>query len=240
MRFIYLLFVVLFVSCNKYVHIANVKHQKYQISAASYPVHTGIAAMIEPYKLGLDSVMNEVLGFNENELTKGKPSSSLTNWFTDALHEATQNLIADPIDFTIQNYGGIRVPSLAAGEVTVRSVYELMPFDNLIVIVPMSGQICQQLFDRMAESEGWPISKHVNFKISYGKATQVTIGGAPLDTTKIYHVAIPDYVANGGDNYTFLKDLPNFPTHALVRDLLIDHLRRNKKIIVDNSPRITQ
>ncbi len=240
MRFIYFILVVLFVSCNKHIHIANVKHQKYQISAASYPVHTGISAIIEPYKLGLDSVMNEVIGVNEYELTKGKPSSSLTNWFTDALHEATQNLIADPLDFTIQNYGGIRIPSLAAGDITIGSMYELMPFDNLIVIVPMSGAVCQQLFDRMAESGGWPISKQVNFKISYGKAIDIKIGGMALDTSRIYNVAIPDYVANGGDNYTFLKDLPNYPTHALVRDLLIDHMKRHKKVIIDNSPRITE
>ncbi len=240
MRYFIGIFIFFFISCNSYVHIADIKHRKYQISAASYPVHTGIAAMIEPYKLGLDSVMNVVIGHNETELTKGKPSSSLTNWFTDALHEATQKLIADPIDFTIQNYGGIRIPSLAKGNVTVGSIYELMPFDNMMVIVPMLGSDCQKLFDKFAESGGWPVSSGVKFKIHYGKATDITIGNQPLDTTRSYIVAMPDYVASGGDNYTFLKDLPQNNTKALVRDLLIDHVRRNKRLIADNSPRITE
>lgn len=240
MRYFIFFVVVTLISCQRYIHTADVTHRKYQIESASYPVHTGIAAMIEPYKLGVDSVMNEVIGYNDVELLKGKPSSTLTNWFTDALHEATQNLVTDKIDFTIQNYGGIRVPSLAAGNVTIGSIYELMPFDNLMVLVPMSGHVCQQLLDQLAESGGWPVSKDVRFKIYYGKATDVTIGGVPLDTNRTYTVAMPDYVANGGDNLSFLKDLPTNTTRALVRDLIIDHLRRHKRIVIDPSPRITE
>lgn len=240
MRIFIFIFIVFFTSCQKYIHLADVTHRYYQIEADSYALHTGIVEMIEPYKTGIDSVMNEVIGYTEEELVKGKPSSTLTNWVTDALQEATQKLVTDKIDFTIQNYGGIRIPFLAAGDVTIRSVYELMPFDNAMVLVPMSGVMCQQLLDQFADAGGWPVSREVRFKIHYGKATDVFIGGQPLDTARQYIVAMPDYVANGGDNYVFLRDLPQISTQALVRDLLIDHIRRHKNLTANHSPRITQ
>ncbi len=46
--------------------------------------------MIRPYKLELDKTMNEVIGYCDEELTKGKPSSNLTNWFADVLLDETQ------------------------------------------------------------------------------------------------------------------------------------------------------
>lgn len=240
MRIVLFLLVLGFTSCQKHVHLSDVQYRYYSIEEGSYPLHAVIVGMIEPYKTGVDSVMNVVIGYAEEELVKGKPSSTLTNWVTDALHEATQKLVTDKIDFTVQNYGGIRIPTLASGEVTIRTMYELMPFDNVMVLVPMTGVMCLQLLDHFADAGGWPVSQEVRFKIHYGKATDISIGGQPLDTSAQYIVAMPDYVANGGDNYTFLKGLPQISTQVLVRDLLIDHIRRNKKLKADHSSRITQ
>ena len=92
----------------------------------------------------------------------------------------------------------------------------------------MKGTHVQQLFDKMAESGGWPVSRNVYFEIAYGKAKNIKIKNLPLDNDKIYNVALPDYIANGGDNLTFLKELESHNTGALIRDMVINHLRENK------------
>ncbi len=215
-------------SCSRQYHLADAKERTYRIEKASFPVDTKIAAMIEPYKLQLDKTMNEVIGYNEEELTKGKPSSTLTNWFSDVLLEETQKLVTDKIDFAIQNYGGIRVPFLAKGNVTIGTIYELMPFDNMMFILELKGSIIQELFDKMAESGGWPVSKGVYFEIAYGKAKNVKINNEPLDSNMVYHAAIPDYIANGGDNMVMLKGAKTYNTTALIRDLIISNLKSMK------------
>lgn len=224
--YIYAVAIFIFVtSCAKVNHVADLKSRNYRIEKASFPVDTKVAAMIEPYKAQLDETMNEVIGYNEEELTKGKPNSSLTNWFSDVLLEESQKLVTEKVDFAIQNYGGIRIPTLSKGDVTVGKVYELMPFDNLMYIQELPGSVVQQLFDKIAESGGWPISHSVSMDIAYGKAKNILINGIALDTNKIYIAAIPDYIANGGDNMIFLKDVKTNNTGALIRDLIINNIK---------------
>lgn len=208
--------------------MADAKERTYRIEKASYPVDIKIAEMIEPYKIQLDKTMNEVISYNEEELTKGKPSSTLTNWFSDVLLDETQKLLTEKIDFAVQNYGGIRVPFLAKGNVTVGTVYELMPFDNMMYVLDLKGGVVQEVFDKMAESGGWPVSRGVYFEIAFGKAKNARINDLPLDTMKIYRVAIPDFIANGGDNMMMLKGAKTYTTQALIRDLVINHLKSMK------------
>ncbi|MBK8347136.1 MAG: 5'-nucleotidase C-terminal domain-containing protein [Saprospiraceae bacterium] len=241
-KIIFLLLVIVQVSCSKQYHLADIQSRGYRIEKASYPVDVKVATIIEPYKLKLDETMNVVIGYCEQELTKGKPSSSLTNWFADALLDESQKLVSDKLDFAVQNYGGIRVPFLTKGDVTVGKIYELMPFDNIMYIQELKGSIVQQFFDKMAESGGWPISHTVSFDIAYGKASNILINGIPLDTNRIYNAAIPDYIANGGDNMTFLKDAKTNNTGALLRDMLISHVKgltaKGKNITANQEKRI--
>ncbi|MBK9734145.1 MAG: 5'-nucleotidase C-terminal domain-containing protein [Saprospiraceae bacterium] len=229
-------------SCAKVNHLSDVQTRNYRIEKASFPVDTKIATIIEPFKNQLDKTMNEVIGINDEEMVKGKPNSKLTNWFADVLLMETQKLVSDSIDFALQNYGGIRIPALSKGNITVGKVYELMPFDNIIYVQEIKGDKIQLLFDKIAESGGWPISHTIKMDIGYGKATNIKIKNQALDTTKTYMVAIPDYLANGGDNLTFLKNNKTNNTGKFIRDLIITHLRRTyakgEHIKADNSIRI--
>lgn len=212
-------------SCAKQYYVADINFKSYRIEKASYAVDVKVASIIEPYKLQLDRTMNEIIGECEVEMIKKRPGSDLTNWFGDVLLDETQKLVVDTIDFAIQNYGGIRIPALAKGPVTVGKIFELMPFDNIMFIQQLKGNTVQQLFDAIAEKGGWPVSRNVRFDIVYGKAKNIRINDIPLDTSAIYTAAIPDYIANGGDNMLFLKEQKTYNTGALIRDLLISHVR---------------
>jgi 2',3'-cyclic-nucleotide 2'-phosphodiesterase (5'-nucleotidase family) len=244
MKYFSFFLIFTFLACGRTYHVADIQHRSNRIDKASYPVDVEMANMIEPYKLKLEETMNEVIGYNEEEMTKGKPQSSLTNWFADALLDEAQKLVADSLDFAIQNYGGIRIPVFPKGKITVSRIYELMPFDNIMFILELKGDTVQMLFDKMAESGGWPVSRNVYFEIAYSKAKNIKIKGAPLDTNKMYKVAIPDYVAQGGDKTDFLKDAISYNTGALIRDMLINHVRESNakgiNIKADLSPRIIE
>ena len=228
-------------ACKTVTYHADTEVQ-YLETNSFYPADKNIEKLIAPYSAQLSDKMDVSLGQLEEDLVKDRPNSNLGNWFTDTLLEEANGMFFKACDIAMQNYGGLRVPSLGKGELTVRDIYELMPFDNTVVAIDIPGTVLQQLLDQNAQSNGWPISHTLNYKIKHRKATEVTIHGEPIDNNKIYRLVVPDYVANGGDASGILKSYPQEDSGVFVRDAIIEHLLQlqaeNKAIEVDNSKRI--
>jgi 2',3'-cyclic-nucleotide 2'-phosphodiesterase (5'-nucleotidase family) len=148
----------------------------------------------------------------------------LGNFVADAILEATG------ADIAIINSGGIRAP-LPQGPVTVGDVYNVLPFDNTIVIVAMKGWRVRELFDFVARrlgKRGFAQIAGAEFVIRRGRASGIKVSGRPLDSNRTYRVATIDYLYTGGDGYTmFEKAGPADRTEILTRDAAIDFLRRH-------------
>ncbi len=183
-----------------------------------------VDSIINPYKMQLDSTMNAVLAYCDTELMKDRPSSSLGNFFSDAVRYEAEKKSGGPVDVTIINYGGIRLNSLPAGAITLGKVYELMPFDNQVVVLKIDGVILANVLDYIASQGGWPVSG-VSFSIKKKSAVNIFIGNKAFDITATYTVAMSDYIANGGDNLSMLKSIPQQKIDLLMRDALIDYLK---------------
>ncbi|MBP7239149.1 MAG: 5'-nucleotidase C-terminal domain-containing protein [Saprospiraceae bacterium] len=222
----FILHLVLIVSgCSSVQHISKteVRYDLLNSSAVSAPDEE-ITALIAPYKVEVDKEMNEVLGNVPVDLTKRKPESTLGNWYSDAMIDIAAKKGYNA-DFAISNYGGLRIPQITAGPLTMGEIFELCPFDNLLVIVEMKGDIVDSLLQQTASSEGWPVSKGIKMIIADKKMVQCTIQGVPLSSTATYKVAMPDYVANGGDGLKVLITQKRVQTAILIRDMLIEYAR---------------
>lgn len=194
-------------------------------SGQTAPEDHATAAIIAPYKIALDEQMNAVIGHCSQRLYKEKPESSLGNWMADAIQNQAKKLSRRPVHASIQNYGGIRIPEIAAGPVSLGKMYELMPFDNTLVIVEMTGRQAIQLFNHIAADGGWPVSSEVQFILRDKQAKKATINGKLLISDQVYRIAMPDYIANGGSDSDFLAGLPREDTGQLIRDLLIQQVQ---------------
>lgn len=188
---------------------------------------TAVLRFIAPYKEELESIMNVELIYSKIGLEKGKPESTLTNWFVDALQASTSKYYDNPVDFSIQNYGGIRRSFVGKGPITVGTIYEIMPFENRLVVLTMLGAEVQTMLQKMARSGGWPISSNVRFKINMQEESiaDVWINGEALIMDKTYRVAMPDYVANGGDRLGLDRALPREDNQVLLREAVMEYLR---------------
>ena len=240
----YILLIGLVVSigaCSKQIHTADIDTSYYRVNYKNKS-DKDLDKMIAPYKKQLDAKMNDVIAINPEEMSKRRPSSVLGNWFSDALLEESSRIYGVDIDMAMQNYGGIRVPSLAKGDVTVGNIYELMPFDNKLVLLELDGKTTKMLLDRVAEKGGWPISHTLSIDIEGDHATNIMIKGEPFDINKTYTVALADYIADGGDNCFFLADSKRTDKDLLIRDIIIDHLKNKPEservIVQDNTKRI--
>lgn len=224
----FFLFLILLSSCKSIQHISHsdVTYQVMKPDSSVVPDVT-VTNMIAPYKVQLDTVMHEVIGNLENDLYKQKPESSLGNWVADVMLDAVKR-DGYTADISVVNYGGLRVPSITAGPLTRGEVYELSPFDNMIMIVDIPGKILDTLFQRMASTGGWPVSRGVKMEMSNKMVTSCLVLNQPVDTNRIYKVATLDYVANGGDDMKCLIPLTRVQTGKILRDMLIEDALSHK------------
>jgi len=228
--------------CAKQTYTADIDTSYYRVNYKNKS-DSDLDKMIAPYKNQLDSKMNMVIASNPKEMKKNRPSSALGNWFSDALLEESIKIFGQDIDIAMQNYGGLRIPALGKGDVTVGNIYELMPFDNKIVMLELDGATTKKLLDRIAEKGGWPVSHTLSMKIQNKKAVDIKIKGEDFDMSKTYTVALADYIANGGDKCFFLSDGKRTDNDLMIRDIIIDNLKAKAEgdriIQQDNTERIT-
>lgn len=186
-------------------------------------------SMAVPYRDSVTAVMNGILAHSSQPMSKGTPESLLGNFVSDLVFVRgtadCDRTRKRPPDLCLLNIGGLR-SSLPAGDILLRHVYELMPFDNEIVIVELAGADMEQLFHYIWERKGCPVS---NLKLVLEDSTwkEVTIGGLPFDPQRTYRVLTSDYLARGGDNMSFFEHPVSYETTGLrIRDAIIDHVRK--------------
>jgi len=239
MKKIFLLLFLSFLGCKSYYQVSDSKSQ-YYLTDVSLEPDSEIEEIIDPYRDQLNSKMNTIIGISETELTKAKPESTLGNFVADAILFAAKKRYEGTVDFSLPNYGGMRVPYIKAGEISLGNIFELMPFDNKLVIVHLDGALVKELLDHACNLGGWPISKGVEIKLdTLNKQHEYKINGKSLDLKSKYAFCVSDYIANGGDNCSFLKTKEREDLDLLFRDALIEYVREKKIISVNLEERTT-
>lgn len=194
-------------------------------------IDSSIYKTILPYKVKLDREMNEVLIEALIPITKGQPESELGNLVADLIFKEANNkarfLNLKPADICLLNNGGLRT-SIPKGPVTLSKVYELMPFENEIVIVTLNGKKFKNLLDYVAASEGLPVSG-LKMGIKNGKPVDVLIGKNAFDENREYRVITSDYLSSGGDKMFFFSDPINTENlKYLLRDAIVNNFKELK------------
>lgn len=248
------LLLLLFVGCKTPYTPASHTQSLYAVSdTTTSDSLSAIEQLLRPYRDSLSGIMNEVIGVAEADFKKEKDGGSLGNFVTDAMLDKAISI--DPLcKAVITNSGGIRIPEIKKGNITKGKIYELMPFENELVILEMNGEVLEKWLNAIGEAGGWPLKFNTNVQFknkqfsSFGidsvyvehidGTTELKLINHPIDTNKLYHIATNDYVANGGDNCDFLKGLKRTNTGLLIRDILIESIRKNRVIIPDNTKRI--
>ena len=212
----------------------------YQSVGESSPSDTEIEKLITPYREQLEDKMDIVIGNAAVSMRKLRPEGGMGNWVADAVAAEASEHIGRPVDFAIQNRGGLRINEVPTGPITVGRVFEVMPFDNLITIMQLTGEQVEEVFDMMAEDGGWPISHHARYVIDDDEADDVRLSGKKIDEDKVYIMALPDYVANGGGGGSFFKEITTREDiDLLVRDAIIQFTKGKYEIFYEIEGRVT-
>lgn len=186
--------------------------------------------LIAPYKEVVDRQVDEQIGESLQLLSREKPEGTLGNLVADAVYEqAIQQKIPSP-SFCVLNYGGLRLPSIGKGPITVGKIFELMPFENEVVLLHIQGSIADSLFQLAAVNGGWPVSG-ATCNLHDKRAVNIRIRGTELDPDSMYWLATSDYLALGGDQATFLIHASSITyTGIKVRDAIVGYIKTHSPL----------
>jgi 2',3'-cyclic-nucleotide 2'-phosphodiesterase (5'-nucleotidase family) len=183
-------------------------------------------ALIAPYRQQVNQKMNEVIGRATTELNgrTGKVETNLGNFVADLQQAQAARLTGKPVDMGVITRGGLRAV-IPQGEVKVGDIFEVMPFENELLVLTLSGQTVQQMFQYAAEKKNLSVS-NATYTIRNNIPEDIRIGGRPFDLQRTYTIAISDYLAYGGDDMNFLKNaLRTDKAGILLREAIIRQIR---------------
>lgn len=185
-------------------------------------------AYLQPLKQKVDAQMNEVIGEAAETMTGHAPESLLSNFSADVYRQTASDITNSNVDISIVNLGGLRT-EVPAGNITIRKVFELMPFENELVILWIKGDKLYQLLQYFATMGGEGVSG-LRMEIENGMAKNITINNLPLDNNQTYSIATNDYLAGGNDNMMPLKECEKrLNTGVKVRTMLLNYIKEVTK-----------
>lgn len=236
--FIAILFAV---SCKTSYQTSAVQYKDYRINTKQ-PANSELNDLLKPYADSVNKSMNDVVAVAGITLEKKQPEGTLGNLMADVMLAKAKEKYKTTVDASFVNYGGIRLPSIPAGNITRGKIFELSPFDNIIVLLKVDGKTLQQFLDTAASRGGWP-SAGCTYQLKNKKAANITVGGLAIKDDGQYTIAVVDYLANGGDNCDMLRKIPQQNNGYLFRDAVIEYFadmqRQGKQITSTIENRVT-
>ena len=237
-----LLLLLSFVSCQRpWVASPNLETTDVPVSEF-IPADSQLESQIEPYRNQVTVKMSEVLGTAPSAIGVAAYDSPLGKFVVDLQFTQTEPVYGKKIDLSLTTNGGLRVP-LPEGNITTGNVFELMPFENELVVLTLQGEVVKQLFDYAAEAKFASIGNST-YTVSDGKPTNIKIGGKPLNPDQTYTLVTSDYLAGGGDDLKMLKNTVKYEkTGILLRDAIMDQIRQitaaGLQVTADPKKRVT-
>jgi 2',3'-cyclic-nucleotide 2'-phosphodiesterase (5'-nucleotidase family) len=221
-------------------YLAKAGRTTLKIDASTHRVREASDELLElwPDRVGENAAVKAVVAKQEEKvgeafkvviatasapLDRGAPEkeSGLGSWMADCYRSNTG------ADVALQNGGGMRA-DIAAGPVTLRTIFSVMPFDNTLVKLKLKGALLRSILDH---GMGWGRIAQVSgavleFRHSSPKGARLvsaSVAGAALDDAKTYNVTALDFIVMGGDGFNdFDKAETSEPTGVLARDVLRD------------------
>lgn len=181
-----------------------------------------VEKMVAAFRVPLQEKMNTVLAYAASDLYKQDPEGPLGNFVSDLCLAQARKLSTRPVDACLLNKRGLRAP-IAKGPIKVQDVFALMPFENELVVIDLTGAEMQRMVEYIAKAKGMPVAG-LRMGIKDGKPVEVEIGGQPLDLSRTYRVATSDYLQQGGDNMSFFSKGAVETFQKPLRDAIIDYL----------------
>lgn len=199
------------------------------VFADSIAPDSAVAALVARARSGIVPILEEVLGEAEVPITTERRECPMGNLVADVMR------MRSGATFALTNPGGIRA-EIDAGPITYSEVYEVLPFDNTIVVVGLTGDELVRLLQGSAQKGSFVHASGLRYTLDFTKPPESRITAASDDSGRmilpdsIYAVAVNSFMAQGGDDMSILVDHPrSHETGIVIREALAEWIRDQAK-----------
>jgi len=224
-RFLNIVIVLFLFSCNTSYHPGSLRFTDYPVEASSVS-DTTFGKYLKPFRDSMDMVMSEAVGDIAQRMDVKRPVTTLGNFMCDAFVYMAKEKFDPKAEISFMGLGSIRRPYIEAGPVTRGAIFEVMPFDNLMVLITVKGNLLKKFIEEMEEGGG---IAGFTISIKDKKVMNIMVGGREIDEQAEYTIVSSDYYANNPAKSWFYGQAKRKDTNYLIRDAIIDYVKIMKK-----------
>jgi 2',3'-cyclic-nucleotide 2'-phosphodiesterase (5'-nucleotidase family) len=200
---------------------------------SSVPDDPDVEKMLQPYAPKVRA-LNEVVGTLKGELRKGGiGAGSMGNFVADALRDRAQVKLGKPVLLAITNSGGLRKSSIAEGDLRAGDIFELLPFENALVTVDLTGEQLRHFLDVITKNRDAQSGARITYRTNDKKENEIAsvkLGSRTqefeIDPKATYTIVTIDYLVKRGGDYSILQAGKNLvPLGITMRDAVLDYVK---------------
>lgn len=203
-----------------------------------------VQQIVERYEVELQEILGKTVGEATTSILRGATrgvESEMGNFVTDAMRAYLPG-----VDFAFTNAGGLRA-DIDQGPITLEEIYAVLPFNNTLVTMELTGEQVIQVLEEGANSRYGTVQVS-GLRWSYDadapfgdRVTGVTLpDGTPIDPNATYRIATNNFMAGGGDQFTTLTQGRNAAdTQVNLVDTVVRYLEQNSPIDPQVEGRLT-
>ena len=211
----------------------NVQAEKLPVdsSVTDDPAVNQMLVVYSPKVRELDVVVGSLKG----ELRKGgMGAGSLGNFVSDGMRWQACLKLGQPVDLALINGGGLRRNNIGEGELRARDIFELLPFENALVTIELTGEQLKQLLKLIVANREAQSGARIVYFTKADKTSEIDImqmrtpaGEKDIDPQATYRIVTIDYIVNrGGDISTLLQGGKNRqPLGITLRDAIMGYVK---------------
>jgi 2',3'-cyclic-nucleotide 2'-phosphodiesterase (5'-nucleotidase family) len=217
--------------------------QRVLTAYADGPQDSAWTARVSHWNADVSSIAAQPIGSSGVALHRRTPESTIGDMICDAMRADAK------VDIAMQNPGGMRA-DMDQGPISRGEVYAVMPFDNTIVIVELTGAQVKQALEqslrgnRVTQVSGVRYVLEPSTQSRWALKSVTLADGSAIDDAKTYTVAVNNFMASGGDQYNVLAAAKATDTGRLIRDAMESYIRaqcaNGKSLDVPGDGRITR
>jgi len=203
---------------------------------STIPDDPAVDKMLETYSPKVRA-LEQVVGKLKGDLRKGGVGAgSLGNFVADGIRAESSKKLGKPILLAVTNGGGLRKNAISEGDLTLRDIFELLPFENALVAFDLTGAQVVDLLRVVMGNRDAQSGARIKYSVTADKrleleSVKLLIDGVEkeIDPAAVYTVISIDYLLNvtGGDYAAVLKKASNTrPLGLTIRDAITDYVKR--------------
>ena len=211
----------------------------FAIDSSKITPDTELAAEISRVEAKIDSLLDEVITSSKGLFNRSfSEESTVGNLITDFMLSKSGAQIA------MQNSGGIKA-TISEGPVTLRTLYDMLPFENNLVTVEMEGWELENIIEEsLSGKTGFLQAAGLNCTYSSSnppgfRIIQIDVNDEPLEFNSKYKVCVNDFMAANEHDWPEIRHAANHEILGLMREGLVEWLRTKPELIPEDSRRFT-